>query len=81
MHVLVEAEVLAVERDRGVDIVDDVADLNGGHSEISYYFLLGLPPMLQEVDDRPQLAQQLERLPVQVGLDVAVDILAVAGDD
>ena len=31
MHVFVEAELLGVERDRGVDVVDDVADLNGGH--------------------------------------------------
>jgi hypothetical protein len=32
MHIFVEAEMLAVERDRSVDIVDDVADLNRGHS-------------------------------------------------
>src|SRR5205807_7931908 len=32
MHLFMEAKMLAVERDRSVDIVDDVTDLNGGHS-------------------------------------------------
>jgi len=31
MHLFMEAQMLAVERDRSVDIMDDVADLNGGH--------------------------------------------------
>src|SRR5205807_412917 len=31
MHHLVETEVLAVERDRGVDVVDDIADADCGH--------------------------------------------------
>ena len=37
-------------------------------------------PRLQQVDDRPQLAQQLEHLPVQVSLDMTVDSPAVARD-
>jgi len=32
MHVDAEVELLAVEVDRGVDIVDDVADADGGHA-------------------------------------------------
>jgi hypothetical protein len=35
MHVLVEAEMLGVERDRGVDVVDDVANADGCHVGIS----------------------------------------------
>ena len=31
MHVFMEAEVLTVELDRGVDIIDDVADADRGH--------------------------------------------------
>src|SRR5215217_5096610 len=31
MHLFVEAELLAVERDRGIDVVDDVADAHRGH--------------------------------------------------
>src|SRR2546428_6253347 len=32
MHLFVEAEMLTVERNGGVDIMDDIADLNSGHS-------------------------------------------------
>jgi hypothetical protein len=31
MHVLVKTELLAVERDRRVNVVNDVPDLNPGH--------------------------------------------------
>jgi hypothetical protein len=39
MHLFVEAEMLAVERDRSIDIVDDVADLNRGHSAFLHFSL------------------------------------------
>src|SRR5438309_1318134 len=35
MHLFVEAEMLAIKGDRRVHIVDDVANLNGGHSVFS----------------------------------------------
>src|SRR3954452_14653955 len=35
VHLYLEAEVPAVEGERGVDIVDDVADAHGGHVEAS----------------------------------------------
>ena len=31
MHLLAEAKVLTVERDRRVHVIDDVTDLNSGH--------------------------------------------------
>jgi hypothetical protein len=31
MHLFAEAQLLAVEGDRGIDVVDDVADAHGGH--------------------------------------------------
>jgi hypothetical protein len=31
MHLFAEAELLTVEGDRGIDVVDDVADAHGGH--------------------------------------------------
>src|SRR5579859_3608593 len=36
MHIGVEPEMLAVERDRRVDIVNDVPDLNRGHLTLSW---------------------------------------------
>jgi len=38
-----------------------------------------VPAVPQEIDDRLQLSQELERLPVKAGFDVVVDVLAVVG--
>jgi hypothetical protein len=35
MHLFFESEVLAVEGECGVDVVDDVADADGGHGKAS----------------------------------------------
>ena len=43
-----------------------------------------LPPRLracEDVDDGLELAEKLEDLPVEIGFDVVVDVLAVLGDD
>ena len=35
MHLFFEAEVPTVEGERGIDVVDDVADADGGHGQAS----------------------------------------------
>jgi hypothetical protein len=35
MHLLAEAKLAGVEGDRGVDVIDDVADAHGGHRRSS----------------------------------------------
>jgi hypothetical protein len=42
-----ETQMLAVERDGSIDIVDDIADLNGGHAVLLLSSLLCARPLAE----------------------------------
>ena len=73
MHHFLEAEMLAVERDRSINIVDDIANLNRGHSA----FLLS-SAMTAFVTQRNHTAYNIES-PLQPTKKVTASAFSASG--